>query len=67
MPVLFVLTTTSCISKPKAQTVLPPRPERTEQKEPQTMQDLAELLNYYEHLVQQWEQWGTTVENMISE
>jgi hypothetical protein len=31
------------------------------------MQDLAELLNYYEHLVQQWEQWGTTVENMISE
>lgn len=69
MPVLFVLTTTSCASKPKAQKeiILPPMPERTEQKEPQTLQDVAELLNYYEHLVQTWEAWGERVQNMISE
>ena len=34
---------------------LPPKPERVEQKEPESLSDLADLLNYYEHLVEQWE------------
>ena len=69
MPVLFTLTTTACVSKPQPQKeiILPPMPERQEQKEPETIQDVANLLNYYEHLVQKWELWGLIVEKMISE
>ena len=35
--------------------------------EVKTMADIATVLNYYEHLVQEWEAWGDTVENIISE
>ena len=56
---------TACVTKPKAEIVLPPKPERTEQKAPETMKDIAALLNYYEHLVQQWESWGDTVTNIV--
>ena len=46
---------------------LPPKPERGEQKEPETLSDLADLLNYYEHLVQEWENWGDSAEKLIKE
>jgi hypothetical protein len=36
-------------------------------KEPESLQDLADLLNYYEHLVQSWEEWGDRAEKLISE
>ena len=42
-------------------------PERTEQPEVKNVKDMALLLNYYEHLVQEWESWGATAQNMISE
>ena len=67
MPVLLVLTTTACVSKPEPQKeiILPPEPQRLEQKAPETLKDLADLLNYYEHLVQEWEAWGESVTRMI--
>lgn len=67
MPVLLVLTTTACVSnKAEKQIVLPPEPERQEQKAPETTKDLAKLLNYYEHLVQEWEAWGERVKNIVN-
>jgi hypothetical protein len=38
-----------------------------EQKEPESLSDLADLLNYYEHLVEQWENWGDRVEKLIKQ
>ena len=45
--------------------VLPPKPERKEIQAPQDLQDYAQILNYYEHLVQEWEAWGAVVEEMV--
>lgn len=64
---LLILTTQGCVSKPKAEIVLPPKPEREEMPEVQTLADIATLLNYYEHLVQKWEAWGDAVDQIISE
>lgn len=64
---LFLLTTTGCVSKPQAEITLPPKPERTEMPEVQTVSDMAELLNYYEHLVQLWESWGERVSDMVEQ
>jgi hypothetical protein len=36
-------------------------------KAPQDIKDLADLLNYYEHLVQQWEEWGSTVDAILTD
>jgi hypothetical protein len=66
LPVLFTLTTTACVSKPvQKEIILPPKPERQEQKEPTNLKEIAALLNYYEHLVQQWETWGDITERMV--
>lgn len=60
---LLMLTTASCVSKPKAEKpALPPMPERQELAPIQTTADLVEALNYYEHLVQEWEAWGERAE-----
>lgn len=58
---------TGCVTKPKVKSeiLLPPMPERTEQKEPETLADVAALLNYYEHLVQEWELWGEITTRMV--
>lgn len=45
--------------------VLPPRPQRQELTMPESLKDYAQILNYYEHLVQEWEQWGDTVSLMV--
>ena len=65
MPVLSALTITGCVTKPKAEIILPPKPERVEMSEPTNLKDMAKLLNYYEHLVQDWEAWGDTATRMI--
>lgn len=66
MPVLFTLTMTGCASKPKrCEILLPPKPQRQEQKEPTNLKEIADLLNYYEHLVQQWETWGDITERLV--
>ena len=46
---------------------LPPKPKRVEQKAPENLSDLADLLNYYEHLVQDWENWGDRAEKLIKQ
>ncbi len=64
--VLLSLIMAGCATLPKADDVaLPPMPERTEQKELETAKDWAELLVYYEFLVQEWEAWGKTVQAQI--
>ena len=40
-------------------------PERTEQPEPESLKDLALLLNYYEFLVEEWEAWGQIVSETV--
>lgn len=45
--------------------ILPPKPQRKELQAPQTLKDYAEIINYYEHLVQEWEAWGNTVTLMV--
>ena len=46
--------------------MLPPKPQRQEMPEAKTMADIATVLNYYEHLVQEWESWGDKAEKLIS-
>jgi hypothetical protein len=36
-------------------------------KAPQDLKDVADLLNYYEHLVEEWEAWGETVSILTEE
>lgn len=63
---LLSLTTAGCATLRKAdEVVLPPAPERTEQKAPETLKDWAEILAYYEFLVQEWEAWGRAVQAEI--
>lgn len=64
--ILLPLITTGCrTTKVEKEIELPPKPQRVEQKEPETLSDFAELLNYYEHLVQDWENWGDRAEKLI--
>ena len=45
----------------ESKTELPPKPERQELEAPQSLKDCAEIINYYECLVEEWEAWGETV------
>ena len=45
--------------------ILPPKPQRQELTTPESLKDYAQIINYYEHLVQEWEQWGDTVSLMV--
>ena len=45
--------------------VLPPKPQRKELQNPHTIPEYAQIVNYYEHLVQEWEIWSNTVSNMV--
>ena len=45
--------------------VLPPEPKRGEQPAPKSIQDCAEIINYYNSLVKSWEAWADTVEAEI--
>ena len=61
---LFLQITTGCGSLPRTEAILPPKPERQEQKSPENLKDYADLILYYETLVQKWEQWADTVEKL---
>ena len=56
----------SCVTKPKSEIKLPPRPQRQELKEAETVEDLADMINYYEHLLEEWEAWGDSVELILT-
>ena len=63
---LFLQTMTGCRSnKIEKVYVLPPKPQRKEIQAPQTIQDYAQIINYYEHLVEEWEAWSAVVEEMV--
>lgn len=64
---LLILTISACRTCPKTETkiTLPPKPERSEIKTPQTLKDYAMIIAYYEFLVQDWELWGKTVEGIV--
>lgn len=66
--ILLPLTIQGCkTTKVEKEIELPPKPQRVEQKEPENLSDLADLLNYYEHLVQDWENWGDRAEKLIKQ
>ena len=54
------------IGNPK-KIILPPKPAREEIETPTDLKGIAGLLNYYEHLVQQWEEWADSVEAILTE
>ena len=63
LAILFLGITTGCQTT-KQKNELPPKPERQEIQAPQTLKDCAEIINYYEHLVEEWEQWGVVVTDL---
>ena len=66
--ILLPLITTGCkTTKIENEIELPPKPQRQELKSPESLSDLADLLNYYEHLVQDWENWGGCAEKLIKQ
>jgi len=64
---LLMLTILSCKStkQTEKEIVLPPKPVRRELKPVENTKDLALTLVYYEALVQEWELWGETVEDIV--
>ena len=63
LPIMTGCKTTEKIIQTKY--VLPPKPQRKEIQAPQTIQDYAKILNYYEHLVEEWEAWSILVEKTV--
>ena len=63
LPIMTGCKTTEKIIQTKC--VLPPKPQRKEIQAPQTVQDYAKILNYYEHLVEEWEAWSILVEKTV--
>lgn len=61
-----MLTITGCRTT-RIEIELPPKPAREEKEAPKDLKGIAELLNYYEHLVQQWEEWGSTVDAILTD
>jgi hypothetical protein len=45
--------------------ILPPKPQRENLPPVETVQDYADVIIYYETLVQKWEAWGDSVEKII--
>ena len=64
---LLMLIILSCRStkQNEKEIVLPPKPVRRELKPVENTKDLALTLVYYEALVQEWELWGETVEDIV--
>ena len=46
--------------------VLPPEPTREIIQTPETLQDLAMIINYYDSLVSKWEQWAIDIEKILN-
>ena len=66
--ILLPLIITGCkTTKVEKEIILPPKPQRQELKSPQDLKDLADILNYYEHLVEQWEAWGNSVDAILTD
>ena len=46
---------------------LPPKPAREEIEAPKDLKGIAELLNYYEHKLQEWEAWSESVDAILTD
>lgn len=46
--------------------VLPPEPQREEQKKPENLDDVVNLALYYEYLIQEWEEWAQDVKKIVT-
>lgn len=57
--ILSIAIMSGCAS---VRTELPERPRREPIQKIETTQDVVDALNYYEHLVEEWEAWADTVE-----
>jgi len=44
---------------------LPVEPEREVLEQPETIEDLALIINYYDSLVSEWEQWAISTKEII--
>ena len=44
---------------------LPPRPQRMEHKPVCSIKEAAEVIKYYEYLLQEWENYGDIVERTV--
>ena len=64
MPLIITGCKTTKVEK---EIILPPKPQRQELKAPQDLKDLADILNYYEHLVEEWEEWSKSVDAILEE
>ena len=67
--ILYPLIIIGCKTTKQAEQVeivLPPKPQRETLKNPQNIQDCAEIIAYYEGLVCEWELWGEQAENAIN-
>lgn len=68
MPTLLILTISGCRTTKEIEKIeLPPKPLREEMEAPKDLKGVTELLNYYEHLVELWENWGECVEAILTE
>lgn len=66
--ILLTLTITGCKTTKEVEKIeLPPKPQREILESPKDLKGIAELLNYYEHLVQQWEAWSKSVDAILEE
>lgn len=65
--ILLSVTTTGCRSLKAEAPAFPPKPERSLIETPHTIKEYAEIIAYYESLVQEWELWGETVEKVTGE
>lgn len=61
-----MLTITGCRTT-KIEIELPPKPAREEIEAPKDLKGIAEVLNYYEHKLQEWEAWADSVEAILTE
>ena len=68
MPTLLILTISGCrTTKVEKEIIVPPKPVREEKEAPKDLKEVTELLNYYEHLVELWENWGERVEAILTD
>jgi len=65
--ILFLLIMTACstIEYVYPEYELPPEPEREILQQPETIQDLGLIINYYDSLVSKWERWAASVKEIL--
>lgn len=63
---LFLITINSCKTLPEVKIELPIEPQRKELIPPTTLKEYAQIIAYYDELVQEWELWAKTTKEIIS-